>query len=235
MAALGQITAGIAHEVNNPLGGLRNCVKNMKDAPDDLELHARYLPLLDKGLQRIEQTMRQLLNFGRNNPLQLRKVEVDAEIRECFALLGYKMKRIELSLELGIGGAYCIDTEALKQIVVNIGLNAIQAMPEGGRLQVRTAKEDRNLILSISDSGKGIPAEIIDKIYDPFFTTKQVGEGTGLGLAVTYSLVQKMGGTIRVQSAPGEGTVFTVSLPIEQHCGTMQPLDTIINPEEVHS
>jgi signal transduction histidine kinase len=234
MAALGQITAGIAHEVNNPLGGLRNCVKNMKDAPDDLELHARYLPLLDKGLQRIEQTMRQLLNFGRNNPLQLRKVEVDTEIRECFALLAYKMKRIELSLDLGIGGAYCIDTEAIKQIVVNIGLNAIQAMPEGGRLQVRTAREERNLILSISDSGKGIPAEIIDKIYDPFFTTKQVGEGTGLGLAVTYSLVQKMGGTIRVQSTPGEGTVFTVFLPIEQHCVTVQSLDNIINSEEVN-
>lgn len=218
MAALGQITAGIAHEVNNPLGGLRNCVKNMKDSPDDLELHARYLPLLDKGLQRIEQTMRQLLNFGRNNPLQLRKVDVDNEIRECFALLEYKMKRIDLTLELTIGGAYCIDTEAIKQIVVNIGLNAIQAMAGGGQMTVRSRKEDRNLLLSISDTGNGIPPEIIDKIYDPFFTTKQVGEGTGLGLAVTYSLVQKMGGSIQVASTTGQGTTFTVALPVEQHC-----------------
>lgn len=232
MAALGQITAGIAHEVNNPLGGLRNCVKNMKDSPDDLEMHARYLPLLDKGLQRIEQTMRQLLNFGRSNPLQLRKVDVDAEIRECFALLEYKMKRIELFLDLQIGGAYCIDTEAIKQIVVNIGLNSIQAMPEGGRLTACSLKEKRNLFIIISDTGKGIPAEIIDKIYDPFFTTKQVGEGTGLGLAVTYSLVQKMGGTIRVQSTPGENTTFTVSLPVEQHCGSnLQSPNTITIPE----
>jgi signal transduction histidine kinase len=218
MAALGQITAGIAHEVNNPLGGLRNCVKNMKDSPDDLELHARYLPLLDKGLQRIEQTMRQLLNFGRDNPLLLRKVDVDEEIRECFALLAYKMNRIELTLELMIGGAYCIDTEAIKQIVVNIGLNGIQAMGDCGVMNVRSWKEENNLRITISDSGNGIPHEIIDKIYDPFFTTKQVGEGTGLGLAVTYSLVHKMGGSIQVESTPGQGTTFTVTLPIEQCC-----------------
>ena len=222
MAALGQITAGIAHEVNNPLGGLRNCVKNMKDAPDDLELHARYLPLLDKGLQRIELIMRQLLNFGRNHPLQLRRVDVDAEIRECFTLLGYKMKRIELILELGIGGAYCIDTEAIKQIVVNIGLNAIQAMPAGGKLTVRSTKKDTNLLISITDTGYGIQSEIIAKIFDPFFTTKQVGEGTGLGLAVTYSLVQKMGGAIQVESEPGKGTTFFVTLPVEQNCDTSQ-------------
>lgn len=228
MAALGQITAGIAHEINNPLGGLRNCVKNMKDAPDDHELHARYLPLLDKGLQRIELIMRQLLNFGRNNPLQLRKVDVDAEIRECFSLLGYKMKRIELILDLGIGGAYCVDTEAIKQIVVNIGLNAIQAMPAGGQLTVYSTKEEQNLLITISDTGSGIPAGILDKIFDPFFTTKQVGEGTGLGLAVTYSLVQKMGGTIRVESEPGKGSIFTVNLPVEQNCApSLQPADTI--------
>jgi len=236
MAALGQITAGIAHEVNNPLGGLRNCVKNMKDAPDDLELHARYLPLLDKGLQRIELIMRQLLNFGRNHPLQLRRVDVDSEIRECFTLLGYKMKQIELILELDIGGSYCVDTEAIKQIVVNIGLNAIQAMPAGGKLTVRSKKEDRNLLISISDTGYGIPSEIIDRIFDPFFTTKQVGEGTGLGLAVTYSLVQKMGGTIRVESAPGQGTTFLVALPVEQNCDAGQQSSEILPTyQEEHS
>ncbi len=232
MAALGQITAGIAHEVNNPLGGLRNCVKNMKDSPDDLELHARYLPLLDKGLQRIEQTMRQLLNFGRDNPLQLRKVDVDAEIRECFALLEYKMKKIEFSLQLEIGGAYCMDTEAIKQIVVNIGLNAIQAMPNGGLLRVHSSKENQYLLIIIGDTGDGIPPEIKDKIFDPFFTTKQVGEGTGLGLAVTYSLVQKMGGTISVQSAPGIGTTFRVTLPIEQDCGSNLHHQSTITSQE---
>ncbi len=220
MAALGQITAGIAHEVNNPLGGLRNCVKNMKDAPDDLDLHARYLPLLDKGLAQIEQTLRQLLNFGRDNPLQLRKVDIDGEIRECFALLGYKMNNIELSLNLYIGGTYCIDTEAIKQIVVNIGLNAIQAMTDEGILKVRSWKIADFLYLEIGDNGCGIEARILDKIYDPFFTTKDVGEGTGLGLAVTYSLVHKMGGSIRVDSTPSSGTTFLITLPSQQQCNS---------------
>ncbi len=218
MAALGQITAGIAHEINNPLGGLRNCVKNMKDAPDDLDLHSRYLPLLDKGLQRIEQTMRQLLNFGRGNPLSPRRIDIDEEIRECFVLLGYKMKNIQFSLSLDIGGRYCIDSEAIKQIVVNIGLNAIQAMPRGGQLRVQTWREGNRLHLAITDNGCGIEAAIIDQIFDPFFTTKQVGEGTGLGLAVTYTLVHKMGGTITVTSQPGQGSTFLVVLPIGEDC-----------------
>ena len=218
MAALGQITAGIAHEINNPLGGLRNCVKNLKDAPDDLELHARYLPLLDKGLSRIEVIMRQLLNFGRNNPLQPRAVHIDGEIRECMALLAYRMKNIELTMDLRVGEAFCFDSEAIKQIVVNIGLNAIQAMPDGGQLRVSSRREEQRVLLEFADTGCGIATEIIEKIYDPFFTTKEVGEGTGLGLAVSYALIRKMGGNIEAESAPGQGSLFRISLPISEGC-----------------
>jgi two-component system NtrC family sensor kinase len=218
MASLGQITAGIAHEVNNPLGGLLNCVKNMQDEPDNHELHARYLPLLDRGLRRIESIMRQLLNFGRNEPLQLRKVHLDEEIRECFSLLGYRMKNIELVLDLHVDTPQCIDTEAVKQIIVNIGLNAIQAMPEGGTLTVTSREQSSNLVMIFKDSGTGISAESIDQIFDPFFTTKEVGQGTGLGLAVTYALVQKMGGSICVDSEPGLGTTFTITIPITDLC-----------------
>ena len=218
MASLGQITAGIAHEINNPLGGLRNCVKNMKDAPDDLALHARYLPLLDKGLFRIEMIMRQLLNFGRNNPLQPRAVHIDGEIRECMALLAYRMKNIELSMDLRVGEAFCFDTEAIKQIVVNIGLNAIQAMPDGGQLRVSSRRDGQMVILEFADTGCGIAAEIIEKIYDPFFTTKEVGEGTGLGLAVSYALIHRMGGSIEAESVSGHGSLFRIRLPITENC-----------------
>lgn len=218
MASLGQITAGIAHEVNNPLGGLLNCVKNMQDEPDNHELHARYLPLLDKGLRQIESIMRQLLNFGRNEPLQLRKVHLDEEIRECFSLLGYRMKNIDLMFDLHVTEPHCIDTEAVKQIIVNIGLNAVQAMPEGGTLTVTSREEISNLVMIFKDSGTGISSEIIDRIFDPFFTTKEVGQGTGLGLAVTYALVQKMGGSISVDSKPDRGTRFTVIIPITDQC-----------------
>lgn len=218
MAALGQITAGISHEINNPLGGLLNCVKNMRDDPHDIDMQTRYLPLLDKGLRQIESIMRQLLNFGRNEPLQLRKIIVDDEIRECIALLEYRMKDIDVALDLSVEQSYCIDAEAFKQIIVNIGLNAIQAMPDGGRLTVTSLCNADVLKIIFTDTGIGIDPEIQDKIFDPFFTTKDIGQGTGLGLAVTYSLVQKMGGEISVNSHPGEGAVFTVTLPASDHC-----------------
>jgi len=218
MAALGQITAGIAHEINNPLGGMLNCVKNMQDEPEDYAMHARYLPLLRKGLRRIESIMSQLLNFGRNAPLQLRKVHIDDEIKECFSLLAYRMKNIDLEFDLNLDQPYCIDTEAIKQIVVNIGLNAIQALPEGGTITVISFMEKDHINIIIKDSGPGIDQDIVDSIFDPFFTTKEVGQGTGLGLAVSYSLVQKMEGTISVDSTENSGSIFTILIPTRKAC-----------------
>ena len=218
MASLGQITAGIAHEINNPLGGLLNCVSNMQEDPQNVALQTRYLPLLDKGLHQIESIMRQLLNFGRNAPLHPRQVDIDAEIRECMSLLKYRMKNVDLTLELGINRLLCIDSEAIKQIVVNIGLNATQAMLEGGRLTISSRKDSDTIVIVFSDTGTGIEEEIRSRIFDPFFTTKEVGQGTGLGLAVTYSLVQKMGGAIKVDSAVPGGTTFTVEIPAVEEC-----------------
>ncbi|MBW2484167.1 MAG: DUF3365 domain-containing protein [Deltaproteobacteria bacterium] len=213
MASLGQLTAGIAHEINNPLGGLLNCVKSMNDEPENLELHNRYIPLLDKGLRRIEHIMRQLLNFGRKAPLTFTRVNIDDVIRECFELLEYRLKNISLTLDLHLQENYCMDIEALRQIIINTALNAIHAMPGGGSLKIRTERKLKRVIITVKDTGTGIDPAIINKIFDPFFTTKEVGEGTGLGLAVTYSLVQQMSGTIEVQSEPGKGTAFTISLP----------------------
>lgn len=225
MASLGQLTAGIAHEINNPLGGLLNCVKTMEDEPDNLDLHQRYMPLLEKGLKRIEHIMRQLLNFGRKEPLTFSKVNIDEIVRECFELLEYKLKNIYLKMELDLKDSYCIDIEALRQIVVNIGLNAIQAMPDGGNLTVKTSKRITHIVITIEDSGQGIDRAILDKIFDPFFTTKDVGEGTGLGLAVTYSLVKQMEGTIEVESEMEKGTKFTIYLPATQDCSILPASD----------
>jgi signal transduction histidine kinase len=218
MASLGQITAGIAHEINNPLGGLLNCVSNMQDDPHNTELQARYLPLLDKGLHQIESIMRQLLNFGRTAPLQLRQIDIDEEIRECMNLLKYRMKLVDLDLKLDIKESLCIDSEAIKQIVVNIGLNAIQAMPDGGRLTITSRKDPDCIVINFTDTGIGIEEDIKSKIFDPFFTTKGVGQGTGLGLAVAYTLVQKMGGTLEVESEIPGGTTFTVQIPVIEEC-----------------
>lgn len=218
MASLGQLTAGIAHEINNPLGGLLNCVKTLEEEPDNLEVHQRYIPLLEKGLKRIEHIMRQLLNFGRKEPLTFSKVNIDDIICECFDLLEYRLKNIYLKKDLNLVESYCIDVEALRQIIVNIGLNAIQAMPDGGNLTVTSLRTYSRLTIEIQDTGIGIDPAIVDKIFDPFFTTKDVGEGTGLGLAVSYSLVKQMDGILDVKSQPGKGTRFIISLPANQDC-----------------
>lgn len=215
MASLGILTAGIAHEVNNPLGGMLNCVKSMRETPEDKELIERYLPLLDKGLRQIELTMRQLLNFGRNEPLKVRQVDLNTLFKECTELLSYKLKNISLQTHISVSTEHMLDAEALKQIIINIGLNAIQSMPDGGTLTIDCQQTTGELTLLFQDTGCGIAVQDMPFIYDPFFTTKDVGEGTGLGLAVTYSLVQRMNGKIVVDSQEGAGTTFTITIPVD--------------------
>ena len=216
MASLGILSAGIAHEVNNPLGGMLNCVKSMRENPQDRELIERYLPLLDKGLRQIETTMRQLLNFGRTEPLKAGEIDLRVLFSECTQLLSYKLKNIQLETNIAVSTDHRVDAEALKQIIINIGLNAIQAMQDGGKLTIDCREQGEELVLNFRDTGLGITEANLPHIFDPFFTTKGVGEGTGLGLAVTYSLVQRMDGKITVDSRLGEGTQFTITIPIQR-------------------
>lgn len=216
LAALGRLTAGIAHEINNPLGGMLNCLKSMQEAPDDRDMNSRYMELLAKGLNRIGHTVRQLLNFGRREPLQRRLVDIDDLIRECLSLLEYGMKDIKLTLHLNLRRQHSMDVEALKQVVMNICLNAMQAMPDGGTFSVQSIETFTTVVLLFEDTGVGIDEEDLDKIFDPFFSTKEVGEGTGLGLSVTYSLVKRMGGAITAESRKDEGTLFRIELPLSR-------------------
>jgi signal transduction histidine kinase len=213
MVAIGQLAAGVAHEVNNPLGGMRNCVKSLQEDPDNAERRERYLGLIDKGLQRIGQIVSQLLNFSRKEPLRLHKVKIDDLIRECFELLDYQLKNITLTLDLNLPEPHLVDAEALKQALLNIGLNAAQAMPEGGALTVTSKETGDHVILSITDTGAGMEPGDLDHIFEPFFTTKGQGEGTGLGLSVSFSLVKRMGGNISVDSGRNMGSTFTIEIP----------------------
>jgi two-component system NtrC family sensor kinase len=213
MAALGRLAAGIAHEVNNPLGGMRNCVKSIIESPDDREMLSRYLALLDKGLRRIEKTMRKLLNFGRIEKLKIREVAINDLVEECFALLEYRLKNIKQVLDLQLTGTQLVDVESMKQIIMNIALNSVQAMPGGGTITVSTTATKDRYLIRFSDTGPGIAAEHLPYIFDPFFTTKDIGEGTGLGLAVTYSLVKRLGGSIDVENNQDKGCSFLVAIP----------------------
>ncbi|MBW1792208.1 MAG: hypothetical protein JRJ14_08130, partial [Deltaproteobacteria bacterium] len=218
-AALGRLVAGVGHEINNPLGGMLNCVKSMKESPEDKDLYQRYLGLIDKGLNRIKHTVHQLLNFGRIEPLKLKNVSVDPMISECHELLGYGIKHIEFKEQLELGKEVVIDGEALRQVVMNLSINAIHAMSDGGVLNIHTCAEGDLIHVQVTDTGTGISKENIQRIFDPFFTTKDVGEGTGLGLSVSYSLIERMGGNITVESEEGKGTSFHVVIP-DQRKGT---------------
>ena len=227
LAALGRFSAGIAHEINNPLGGMLNCVKGIKEAPENHELRNRYIDLIEKGLKRIEQTLRQLLNFGRSEPLRLREVDVDGLIKECFALMTYNLKRISFEFDLNLNNVIVIDSEALKQVIVNIGLNAIQSIPESGHIQIKSSENESGIAISITDDGEGIDEDNIRKIFDPFYTTKGVNEGTGLGLSVTYALIEQMEGSIKVSSSKNQGSCFSIHLPRRQ----ILPLSEIHNDQ----
>lgn len=214
-AALGRLVAGISHEINNPLGGMQNCLKTMARHPDDTERITRYIGLLDKGVQRIKVTVRQLLDFGRQAPLILEYGSVDQVVLECLELVGMGRRHIRITHDLTIDNEYEVGLEALRQIIMNLALNAVQAIgKESGTLHIESGLAGQELVIKVEDSGGGIAPEHLSHIFDPFYTTKDVGEGTGLGLSVSQSLVTQMGGELSVQSKVGVGTCFTLIVPL---------------------
>ncbi len=215
-AALGRLVAGISHEINNPLGGMQNCIKTMERHPEDIDRVKRYLGLLATGVERIKTTVRQLLDFGRPEPLVFRRGSVDKVIRECLELVGLGRRQVVITHDLGVAGEYVVGLEALRQIILNLSLNAVQAIGENsGTLHVTSRVSGAEIIIQVKDSGGGIAPDTLNHIFDPFFTTKDVGEGTGLGLSVSQSLAVQMGGELQVESEEKVGTCFTLILPLD--------------------
>ncbi len=217
-AALGRLVAGVSHEINNPLGGMQNCIQTMKRSMDKPELLTRYLELLGQGVERIKGTVQQLLNIGRKEPLRLIEGDVDQMLRDCLELSCVGRRNIEPVLQLEVGRPLLIGMEALRQVIINLAGNAVQALGEnGGRITLTSQLENDRLVITVADNGPGIPAEHRDKIFEPFFTTKEVGEGTGLGLSVSYSLIQQMHGELSVADAVGGGALFSITIPLPPH------------------
>jgi two-component system NtrC family sensor kinase len=217
MAAVGTLAAGVAHEVNNPLAGVLACVENMKSDPDDAETRERYLDLIVDGLNRIARTVSNLLNFSRQREMHLEETSLNHNLKHVVELVGYQLRQagIEVRFDLDSNGAVVLaDHFQMEQLFLNLVLNAVQAMPRGGELVLRTRVGDEAVVAEVRDSGMGMPEEIRDRIFDPFFTTRDVGEGTGLGLSVSDSITAAHGGTIKVKSTLGVGTIFRVELPL---------------------
>lgn len=213
LAAISRMAAGAGHEVNAPLDSMRQCLKDLKASPEDRVLRDRCLDLIGQGLQRLGHLGRQLLTFERESPLTPAATDIDQLIRDCLELLAFQLREIRLTLDLALSGRYLVDGGLLKQALINVALNAIQAMPGGGELRVSSREETELIVICVRDSGPGIPQADLDRIFEPFFTTRKAVQGRGLGLSVSYSLLKRLGGHIRVESRPGEGALFTLELP----------------------
>src|SRR5215831_10780105 len=230
MAALGLLVAGVAHEINTPMGAIHSnndimtrAVIKLRDligtTPD--EGVRRVLDILDEicrgneiATDRIINVVHRLKNFARLDEAERKQVNIHEGIESTLILLGHQLKnRIHIVKEFGdIPEVECLPNQ-LNQVFMNILVNASQAIPERGEISVRTWMENNTVKISIRDTGIGIPAEHLSKIFDPGFTTKGVGVGTGLGLSISYKIIKDHHGTIEAESSKDE-TTFVISIPL---------------------
>jgi two-component system NtrC family sensor kinase len=231
LASVGELAGGIAHEINNPLAVITEEAGLLKDLIDPQfgqnvthDEIGSHLDNIQQAAFRCRDITRKLLNFVRRTEVNEQEHDIHALIDEVVdGMLGHELavSNIELVKEYSHDISTVVtDRHQLQQVLVNLINNAVDAM-EGrrGKITVTTAREDDTLHLAVIDTGKGMTQAELNKIFMPFFTTKEVGKGTGLGLSVSYSIVKSLGGTILVQSVPGQGSSFTIVLPLGQSAG----------------
>jgi len=216
LSALGELSAGMAHEIRNPLGSIRGTAEILQDGIDPADKRYEFTRILIKEVDRLNRVVEDFLRFARPAPVERGRLDVNEALREVLLLTRQPALKNNVRTELEAGAVPPLpgDREQLKQAFLNLVLNALQAMPAGGTLAIGTETADGQLRIRFADSGQGIPPENLERIFNPFFTTRQ--EGTGLGLAITHRIVQGHGGHIEVKSRPGEGTTFTVVLPCKE-------------------
>jgi signal transduction histidine kinase len=216
LASVGILAAGVAHEINNPLGGLFNCLEMLKRNPDNTELRERYLELIREGLERIESTVSKLLWMSKKHEHAPVLVNIRNAVESVYSFVEYKIKKGKIMFvnEVPVDLHLVIDVHDVQQMLINLFINAIHAMRDGGRLSVRGYKEGSSVKIEVKDTGHGIAQENIGRIFDPFFTTNATGEGTGLGLWLTYEIVRNYNGEIAVESEAGKGSRFIISFPV---------------------
>jgi signal transduction histidine kinase len=235
MAAIGELAAGVAHELNNPMGGILgysqyaleklSAKKAVELTDDDIDSQCRFLEDIEQQARRCKTIVKNLLKFSRTSAkTEFEFFDLNQSLEETLTFVQHQldMKNIELGKNLDPNlPAYYGNASQLQQVFTNLMLNAQQAMPEGGRLSIETRfsppiGEFQGCVeVEFTDTGSGIRPEILNKIFEPFYTTKEVGKGTGLGLSISYGIIKEHQGDILVKSKLGEGTTFTLVLPLE--------------------
>ena len=217
MASIGLLAAGVAHEVNTPLTGISSFVQMLMQGAEPEDPRTKVLEKIERQTFRAAKIVNGLLNLARPAQVDSGPVDVNAVVNDVLALLEHQLKngRIQVRKELAPNPPFVQGIEyKLQQVLLNLFLNARDAMPRGGWLTIVTRKNGDMASIEVGDTGSGIPPDQLSRIYDPFFTTKELGKGTGLGLSITYGIVQEHGGTITCDSTVGQGTRFTLTLPV---------------------
>jgi len=221
LTSLGQMAASIAHEINNPLAGVLVYTKllSKKVAGDTFvkEEALGYLSKMESEISHSSRIIRNLLDFARQTEPMFRLVDINRVLEQALSLVGHQaqLQNIEVIREISPSlPKVMADFDQLQQVFTNLTLNAIQAMPDGGRLILHTSVVDGQIRVDVQDTGCGIPKENLAKLFTPFFTTKEKGKGVGLGLAVIHGIIERHKGKVKVQSEVGKGTTFSVYLEI---------------------
>jgi hypothetical protein len=217
MAAIGLLAAGVAHEVNTPLTGISSFTQMLLERSDPADTRTQLLEKIEQQTFRAAKIVNSLLNLAKPSTGEMGPVDVNTTINDVLALLEhqFRMSRIQVRKQLADGPVIVRGVEyKLQQVFLNLFLNARDAMPKGGWVSVSSTTEGSDAVVEVSDTGIGIPSEHLARIYDPFFTTKAEGRGVGLGLSVTYGIVQEHGGSLTCESDVNQGTRFRLVLPL---------------------
>ncbi|GAG29326.1 unnamed protein product, partial [marine sediment metagenome] len=212
LASIGLLSAGVAHEINTPLTGISSYVQILQKKFTNSH-HSQILEKIEVQTDRVARIIKNLLNFARNpSESSFQQVNLKESLQEIISLIDYKLKNMNINLELNINSIDPLwaQEEKIQQVFINIILNAIDVMPDGGTLEIELSQMNNQAVIKIKDTGTGIKDQYLPHIFDPFFTTKGFGKGTGLGLSISYAIIKEHEGRITVESKEREGSLFTI-------------------------
>jgi len=225
LATVGTFASGIAHEINNPLAGLQNCLERIKRNPDNLAQNQQYLTMMSGAMKKIETVVQGLLQYVRQEEDHHDAVQCTEVLEQAVTLVSYNHEHLSLDVKLDFLTDHCLikgNSGQLQQVFVNLIINAVHAVEErrlrepdcDARITISGKRDGAFVMVKVADTGIGISSDIIESIFDPFYTTKEVGRGTGLGLSICQKIIELHHGTISVASIRGRGTEMHVRIPV---------------------